>query len=271
MGAKHATSKPRRVDADYSADTYKLVVLVAVVSIVLSAGVGLAIGLNIHPPDQHELERGYDLGKAEGVTVGYTTGYADAESKGKQEISRLMEQIGRELKQQEKKLNAECSTEIKSTEAECLNRIESAKQESFDRGVTHGEESSLGKNQSAISSLKQEFNTKMTERLARVEKEYYDKGLLAGGYQVGYNEGLQLGFDQGQRKAEAACVKAIDEARSQARKWGFDEGVTEGKRLGFDLGMAEGHKRGFAEGKDVGHRDGYQDGYKDGWRAAGGR
>lgn len=86
----------------------KVFVAGATVFLVITFVGGLALGLNVHPPDQHELEvgfktghkSGHDKGMQEGMKAGYVSGMADGIKEGRlvgarEERNRLIAKVNK--------------------------------------------------------------------------------------------------------------------------------------------------------------------------------
>jgi hypothetical protein len=261
---------------------YRLLILGAIFAAVISGGIGLAIGLNIHPPDQHELEKGYEAGLAAGYQTGAKDGYDQAFSLATTEIQRMKAKVAQmeagieqsvqaELVRLRRADQTELEQQIHDRNIVCDRRIRDAKARAYTQGQNDLRREVENARDAAIAAARLEFRVRYENEKAQLEKQAYDKGLLAGGYQQGYDKGLILGKTQGKRACLHDCAADIQAAKDGARRVGYDEGLKAGDPAGFRRGRAEGERIGYQLGIEKGNRSGYQRGYNDGWRAAGGK
>lgn len=269
---------------------------------------GLALGLNIHPPDQYELEKGYKAGYAKGQTDGGVTGFTQGKLAGMTSGKRLGYAQARDdfggsadvLRKQITKLEQDGSRDAGILARRHKQEIEKVRAAAHDKGRAEGSGEKREEHRAELVKLKNRHRGAM----ARAEERGYERGLSEDGYEKGRNSGFKDGVTKARSEAEAVCDSRVRIAATKARDAGLIEGkkkgISEGKRdeardceyqitaavasartsalaegeaIGFKKGDAHGFTDGQRQGYDDGHKSGYyaghNDGYIKGWDACG--
>ncbi len=272
---------------------YRLVVIGSIIACVLCGGVGLAIGLNIHPPDQYELRQGYEAGLDAGYKAGVKDGRAEQREidqaridQAKRETARAQTTISKLKRTADNTVAARLAEQLQSarlTDAQELERrtrninerckveIDRAEYAAHRRGQDDLREKLEAERDAAIAAARDEYRAALEQRRQQIEADAYHRGQMEGGYEAGYQKGLEMGIERGRREGDDACELRVTTATQHGKKFGYDEGFKAGEIDGFKRGKAEGRRIGRKEGYEKGDYNGYRRGYEDGYKAAGGR
>lgn len=261
---------PARIDRSFSLTASRA----AIILIILSGGVGLAVGLNVHPPDQHEFEHGLEKGIRQGATAGYVDGFqagsGDCEARLSnqqyallaecdKDRTRFADNVSRERQiEQVEQLNA-CDNRVDQTVPKLRASIEQ------ELAALHAKKIDAG-----LSALRLDLEKTCRERLDQTQKEAYDQGLFAGGYREGYDLGIKTGIEQGAadcRRERHDWEAFLQSSEVSADAAGYERGFTAGQAKGIKEGQEQGYKRGYDVGVEAGYRPGYKKGYADGREA----
>ncbi len=248
-----------------------------VIFVVLAFGVGMALGLMIHPPDQHEYEKGYEAGSLAGQKIGYGEGRSAGYSAGIQAGKKAGEQSGQEKAESKfssdfaayEKAIADFQAHIKQMEEEHATSIARTRNDRYQQGL----DTATQEQQQLCESEKSRMRATLLEDKSKAVDDAYARGVTdgeaSGGFSDGREVGIETGLERGKREGLKECDSRIDTARAAAikegRAMGHEEGYSDGRRAGYK----SGRNKGYGEGYEKGKTDGYTLGYADGKRAAG--
>lgn len=185
---------------------------------------GLALGLNIHPPDQHELEMGtrlgheagYQQGFLEGRQKGYAKGHAqgvkDGESLGRAAAAKRLKGRIDELTKGVIKADDLMQKTTQTYFNDMRTAVTNARDAAYDEGLSEGRK----EKDEAVTQLRRET----IEQVAVATKDAYERGLHEDGYEKWYNDGKRDGINTGRREGRIEARKTIETEKNQA----FDDG-----------------------------------------------
>lgn len=244
---------------------YNLVVITGLLVGVLFFGVGLAIGLNIHPPDQHELEKGFDAGQNVGHSRGYATGRRDGILEAEKKAVNEMTILQARWDEERRKIVSDARIAAANAEHELTQAVGEAERTARSDGLQEGRSVAEQACEARTADLRESLQASFDVECDRLTKEADETGYKRGQNDSGFANGYNQGKEAGERAAKLGfmdelrelCAKEIQTAEAKAKEEGHKRGMWDGTREGFDRGKREG----LSEGDRAGYKRGYNVGY----------
>lgn len=248
---------------------FRIALVAGGILLALAFAVGLALGLNIHPPDKYAYERGHEKGEKDGQVAGYAKGKLEGMKAGAAAESAMWQGRVAQLTREKEGMDGNYQVRLAKWKSDELAKFKAEAQQERLVAIDAVRADCDKKGKEELRQQAEQLEAKHQDELATGKKDAeargYQRGLDDGGYTRGFDAGKKEGLVLGASKGKEKAWGEARDAEKQGRDDGYKKGLTDGEKKGYDRGYKHGESVGYEKGKKYGYQLGYDEGYRKGF------